>query len=109
MKIDRLTPNPAILEELGTRLARVRKQLGLTQAELAKKAGLGVATLGRIEDGQDSKLGSWLRLLRALDMEASIEALLPADFRSPMADVRGSRRRGRKPEERPFAWGDEQS
>ncbi len=109
MRIDRLTPNPAVFEELGARLARVRKQRGLTQDELAKKAGLGVATLRRIEDGQDSKLGSWVRLLRALDMAASIDALLPADFRSPMADARGPRRARRAPKERPFTWGDEQS
>lgn len=105
MKIDQLTPEPAILDELGERLARIRKQRGLSQEVLAKEAGVGVATLRRIEDGRDGRLGSWLRLLKALDMAAAIEALLPEDLRSPMAEAK--KRRRRKGGESDFVWGDE--
>ena len=94
-----------MLVELGERLARLRKQRGLTQEALATEAGLGVATLRRIEDGSDGKLGSWLRLLKALDMAASIDGLLPEDLRSPMAEVRRPRRR--KAGDTDFVWGDE--
>ena len=93
MKIDRLTPTPAMLRELGERLAHIRKQQGFSQTDLAAAAGVGVATLRRIEDGKDGKLGSWLRLLLSLQMEGAIEQLLPADFRSPMAEVKGRRKR----------------
>lgn len=106
MKIDRLTPDPAILEELGARLAKIRKQRGLSQETLAQEAGLGVATLRRIEDGKDSRLGSWLRLLKALDLVAAIDALLPEDLRSPMAEARRRRGRRRSPDT-DFVWGDE--
>lgn len=106
MKIDRLTPNTTVLVELGERLARIRKQRGLSQVTLAEQAGIGVATLRRIEDGKDSKLGSWLRLLRALDLASAIESLLPSDLRSPMADARGGTRR-RPKSSGPFHWGDE--
>src|SRR5690606_12887251 len=95
MKIDRLTPNPAVLAELGERLARIRKQQGYSQEALADAAGIGVATLRRIEDGNDGKLGSWLRILRALQMHASIDALLPENFRSPLAEVKGAQKRAR--------------
>ena len=108
MKIEALTPNAAVLEELGRRLQRVRKQQGLTQEELAGQAGLGVATLRRIEDGSDGRLGSWVRLLRALGMSASLDALLPESFRSPMQEAReqsGGRRRGPK-DGGGFVWGD---
>ena len=120
MRIDRLTPSTSILRELGRRLANVRKQQGLSQESLAAAAGVGVATLRRIEDGKDGKLGSWLRLLLALQLEGAIESLLPEDFRSPLAEVKG--RRGRKPKTSPprgegdkddqepgpaFVWGDE--
>jgi transcriptional regulator with XRE-family HTH domain len=115
MKIDRLTPTGATLVELGQRLARIRKQQGLSQEHLAAAAGIGVATLRRIEDGKDGKLGSWLRLLQALQMDGAIDNLLPADFRSPLAEV--TRRRQRKPKASPpdaaggsgtgFVWGDE--
>lgn len=109
MKIDRLTPNSAILDELGMRLARVRKQRGYSQAALAEAAGIGVATLRRIEDGRDGKLGSWLRLLKALEMEATVDALLPENFRSPLAEVQGRRKRSRRggASGADFVWGDE--
>lgn len=107
MKIDKLTPETAILAELGERLTRVRKQRGHTQEALAREAGLGVATLRRIEDGKDSKLGSWLRLLKALDLHATIDNLLPENFRSPMADARAKRRQSPDGDPASFTWGDE--
>jgi len=114
MKIDELTPVPSALVELGRRLAATRRQRGETQKELARAAGVGVATLRRIEDGEDARLGSWLRLLQALGHVPAIEQLLPQELRSPRAEVVG-RRRGRPrrsepgPNERAdFAWGDEQ-
>lgn len=87
MKITQLTPENQSLGELGVRLARIRKQQGYSQERLADAAGIGVATLRRIEDGQDSQLSSWLKLLKALEMSAAIDALVPEDFRSPMAEV----------------------
>ena len=110
-----LTPGTTILEELGSRLARVRRRQGWSQARLAGQAGLGVATLRRMEDGRDAQLGSWIKVLKALDMVASIDALLPESFRSPMEDVLGEAKRVRRrsagssgdaPGE-PFRWGDE--
>ena len=100
-----MTPNDAMLAELGVRLARLRKQRGLTQEVLAAEAGLGVATLRRIEDGSDGKLGSWLRLLKALDLVSSIEGLLPEDLRSPMAEAQ--KRGRRRASDAGFVWGDE--
>lgn len=69
-----------------------RKQRGFSQEALAQEDGIGVATLRRIEDGNDSKLGSWLRILKALEMEATIDLLLPENFRSPMAEAKKKRR-----------------
>jgi len=82
-----LTPNGEILSELGRRLKKLRKQRGLNQDQLAEAAGLGVATLRRIEDGQDSQLGSWIKLMKALDMLHAIDALLPENLNSPMAEA----------------------
>jgi len=112
MKISATTPKNAVITELGKRLARVRKQRGFTQEELSKVAGLGVATLRRIEEGKDAQLGSWIKLLKALDMTTSIDQLVPETFRSPMAEVKASsRRRMKKPAgdtEGGVIWGDEQ-
>ena len=118
MKIDQLTPGGAVLAELGERLACIRKQQGYSQEAHAKASGIGVATLRRIEDGNDSKLGSWIRILKALQMESSIDSLLPENFRSPMAEVKAGRKRTRRKQALPkqsdgkpsgsgFTWGDE--
>ena len=49
MNMDHLTPHDQALKELGNRLARVRKQHGYIQAQLAREAGIGVATLKRYQ------------------------------------------------------------
>lgn len=112
MKIVSTTPKVAAIKELGSRLARVRKQQGYTQHELSLAAGLGVATLRRIEEGKDAQLGSWIKLLKALGMVAAIDQLLPEQFSSPMAAVKTSRRRAKKQNASADAgsvvWGDEQ-
>lgn len=87
MKIRHLTPEVEILKELGRRLAVIRKARGFSQEKLAVEAGLGVATLRRIEGGQDSQLESWLKILKALNMASSIDALLPENFKSPYAEL----------------------
>ncbi|ETN92519.1 DNA-binding transcriptional repressor PuuR [Gammaproteobacteria bacterium MOLA455] len=109
MKIDYLTPEGATLIEMGKRLARVRKQQGFSQTRLAEEAGLGVATLRRIESGQDGQMVSWIKLLKALRMTAAIDALLPERFASPMAEVLSAakqRKKGRVAEPG-VRWGDE--
>lgn len=106
MKIKALSPDKSILKELGARLARVRKQQGYSQDRLAKEAGLGVATLRRIEDGQDSQLGSWLKLLKALQMTSAIDQLMPENFKSPMAEVK-DQQKSQKKHDAGIVWGDE--
>lgn len=115
MKIDYLTPEYTILAEMGRRLALVRKQQGFSQTRLAEEAGIGVATLRRIESGQDGQMASWLKLLKALGMTASVDALLPETFASPMAEVLSKStlrkktqqsKKGRVAEPR-VRWGDE--
>jgi len=96
MKIVYLTPDQVALEELGQRLARVRKQQGLSQTELAQEAGLGVATLRRIESGRSGQMESWLKIMKALRMTASVDALLPEKFESPRAQVLSGKARRNK-------------
>ena len=89
-EINTLTPPNTVLQELGKRLAKVRKQHKLSQVDLAAQAGLGVATLKRIEAGSDSQLESWIKLLTALDLMEGIDGLVPASQRSPMTDATAS-------------------
>lgn len=109
MKIDQLTPEPEILKEFAKRLARIRKAQGYSQARLAQEAGIGIATLKRIEGGRDSQLDTWLKLLKALGMAPAIDALLPENFKSPMAEVIAISSNKKKKMSSPsgVVWGDE--
>jgi len=117
MKIEELTPVDSTLEELGRRLAACRKQQSLSQTALANSAGLGVATLRRMEGGNDSQLGSWIKTLQALGLADALDAMLPEQLRSPMAEAKAARKqrgaRSRRASAPPHSsadstpWGDE--
>lgn len=61
------------LLDLGLALARLRKEQGMTQKELASQCGLGQSTLARFETGGVAEFGSrkLLRLLEVLGYEIS--------------------------------------
>jgi transcriptional regulator with XRE-family HTH domain len=105
----------AILAELGARLARVRLERGWTQARVATAAGVSKRTLERLEAGQSTQLTSFVRVCRALDLAAGLDALVPPETVSPVAALRGATKARRRasgtrsaPEPaEPWAWGDE--
>lgn len=103
-----------IEQEIGQRLARMRLARNVTQAVLAKKAGIGVRTLRRLEAGEPSTLDTFLRVATALDLEEAILSALPEGDIRPIERVskKGSeRRRASPPSERTakstWTWGDE--
>jgi transcriptional regulator with XRE-family HTH domain len=58
-----------VLRALGDRVRTVRKARGLTQPDLAAKAGISTNTLVTMEKGGGSvQLGYWLQVLWALDL-----------------------------------------
>jgi transcriptional regulator with XRE-family HTH domain len=73
-----------ILAELGRRLKRTRLSQNVTQQELAERAGVSQRTVSAAESGDDIRLSTLVRLLRALSRLAGIEALLPAPQVSPL-------------------------
>ncbi|MGD9874233.1 MAG: helix-turn-helix transcriptional regulator [Kiritimatiellia bacterium] len=114
MKIDALLTDDAVLAELGQRLARRRIDMGLTQEELAREAGVSKRTLERMESGSTAQMKTVLRVLRVLDLMSRLESLLPERGPSPMellkqqgkARQRASSRVVRESAE-PWQWGDE--
>ncbi len=109
MKLSKFVPEDEILKEFAKRLARMRKAQGYSQTEFAKEAGIGVATLRRIEGGQDSQFETWLKILKALDRVTALDALLPETFNSPMAEALAGKSRKRKKSSTSsgIVWGDE--
>lgn len=81
MRITNRMPIPAVMDELARRIARCRIDSGFSQAELADKAGVGVGTVARLEDGHAVSSETLFRILRALAVQENLEVLLPdADF-----------------------------
>ena len=105
----------ALQEQLGSRLRDLRLNRNESQQELARRAGVGKATLQRLEEGRSGTIVTLLRVLRALDLD-NLDALVPAVERSPLAEARGERQarvraRGRSAPKRPpggWRWGDEE-
>ncbi len=81
--------DPEILAELGRRLARLRKGVGLNQADAAERAGLDRTTVSRAERGDNPTLLTVVRLLRVYGRLPALDAFIPEPDVSPMALIRG--------------------
>jgi len=77
MKFQDLDHDEAMLEELGRRLAQLRIEMNLTQADLARQAGVGKRTLERLEAGETTQTRTLFRILRELDLLSRLDVLLP--------------------------------
>ena len=105
----------AVLAELGDRLARFRLQRNLTQAQLAREAGVSKRTLIRLESGESSQVTNLIRVVRALGLLGNLDAFVPPPLPSPIEQLRSrakERRRaspGAKKSGPPtkWSWGDE--
>jgi transcriptional regulator with XRE-family HTH domain len=82
------------LAELGARIRQARKSRGLTQAVLARRAGVTRETLNQLERGVAKDLGvaKILRLLRAVDLDLLLieEATRPVTDYVRLAAMAGS-------------------
>ena len=84
MPIDKTMSDEAILAALGTRLARRRIDLQLTQADLAREAGVSKRTVERIEAGGSAQMTSMIRIFRVLDLILEMGQFIPAAEPRPM-------------------------
>jgi len=73
------------LPSLGAQIAEHRKRLKLTQAELARRAGISRATVDALENGRAGELGfsKVTKLLAALGLELTLQT---ASSRRPTLD-----------------------
>lgn len=116
MTIDPYASDAAVLREFGRRVAQTRLERNLPQVDVAERAGVGLATLKRLERGQSVSSTNLIRVLRALDLLSALERALPEPLPSPVEQLalRGRRRKraGRPrhgdapPVREPWQWGD---
>lgn len=84
----------ALLALLGERVHRQRLNQDMTQAELAKHAGVARIVAQRLENGLGCKLENLIRILRALRLLEQLETFLPEPGLSPvqLAKLKGYER-----------------
>ena len=116
MKITKQATDEALLRELGWRLAQVRLERNLTQAQLSAQAGVSKRTVERLESGSvATQFSGFIRVCRVLDVIERFDLLLPEPVPSPVEQLklRGRKRRRASAKRQPKApskkwqWGDE--
>ncbi|HEY4349284.1 MAG TPA: helix-turn-helix transcriptional regulator [Gaiellaceae bacterium] len=116
MEITSLLSDHGVLEELGRRLARTRLEQNRTQADVALEAGVGIATVKRLERGHSVASTSLVRVLRALGLLEALDDAVREPEPSPLSLLKlegRARQRARhaaaaaQTVEEPWRWGDE--
>jgi len=114
-KIDFSTASSdAIIASLCKRLDEIRLSRNISQAVLAKEAGVSRSTLTRIADGKPVSLDSFVRVMQVLRLTDHLAALLPDPSIRPVDRVRlegGERQRARSKRAAAsgWQWGDEET
>lgn len=86
----------AVLEELGRRVERHRLERNLTQQQLAEQAGVGRATVQRLERGESVQMTNWVKVLGALELLSGLDAAIPETIELPVAQLERERRNRRR-------------
>jgi transcriptional regulator with XRE-family HTH domain len=84
MRITNENDDETILVELGRRLARTRLERNISQQGLATEAGVSKRTVERIEAGAETRLSSFVRVLRVLGLLDQLDRLVPEPLPSPL-------------------------
>lgn len=112
MKITGHESEWAILKELGKRIKEHRIALNMTQMELAKKCNISISTETRIENGDDSKMSNYIRIMEALGILENLDVLIPEakpDYKA-IFEERPARKRvrtGNKQTKSTWVWGED--
>ncbi len=107
--------NDTLLIKLGERLLQHRLNKNMTQAALAKEAGVSGRTINRVEHGHSIQLSNLIRVLRSLGLLENIDALVPEPAISPLQQLKlkgRSRMRAsstvKKDEKEAWSWGEDE-
>ncbi|WP_022761394.1 helix-turn-helix domain-containing protein [Butyrivibrio sp. AD3002] len=99
--------------ELHRKIKKYRIETGLTQKELALKAGVSARSLSRFECGEDISLSNFVKILLALDLIDAVNNSIPDMENRPsvlLAKERNEDRervRKKTAKKQTFKWGDE--
>lgn len=114
-KIDfSLASSEAIEDALSQQIEHIRLSRNITQAQLAKQAGVSRSTLTRLgQEGKGVSLNSFIRIMQALQLHSHLKALLPDPGISPLERLKlegkdRQRARRKKKTSQEWTWDDEE-
>ena len=103
-----------LLQALGERLAAYRIARNLKQTELAAEAGIGRATLARLEQNGNASIDTLARVLIALDLEERLLDVVPDAKVNPLDPLAAKGKRRQRVRDNasanadtPWTWGDD--
>lgn len=113
MKIEAFSSNLATLQELGKRLKAQRIAGNVTREALARKSGVSLSTIARMEAGQSVAIDGWLSVLRGLNLLVNVDMLVPEMQISPIdameyGHIRQRASKRKETKESNWKWGDEE-
>lgn len=102
----------AIIKALFERIEEIRLSRNISQAALAKEAGVSRSTMTRLARGQVISVDSFVRIMQALGLADHLAALLPNPKVRPVERIRleGAERRrasSKRKDTGAWTWGDE--
>lgn len=97
------------------RLESYRLMKNVSQADLARRAGVSRRTISRMENGHGVSFNTFIRVMRAFDLTSHLDALVPITNVRPIDRVNRKRerknasspRKNNRPSNPRWKWGDE--
>ena len=103
--------NENYMQTLGNRIKAYRIMKGMSQKDLADKAGISGRSISRLEQGTSVQTETLFKILEALDLGDNIDMLVPDQTKRPSYYLQkpvGVPQRVRKQKvQKQFKWGDE--
>ena len=112
-KIDfSIASSDAVINALFQQIEQIRVSRNISQAALAKEAGVSRSTVTRLAGGENISVDSFVRVMQALGLADHLAALLPNPNVRPVERIRleGAERRRASPKRKAagdWTWGNE--
>ncbi len=107
-----IASSDVLIKALFERIEEIRLSRNISQAALAREAGVSRSTITRLAQGQGISVDSFVRVMQALGLADHLAALLPNPNVRPVERIRleGAERRRASSKRKAagdWAWGDE--
>jgi putative transcriptional regulator len=107
-----IASSDTVINALFQQIEQIRLSRNISQAALAKEAGVSRSTITRLASGENISVDSFVRVMQALGLADHLAALLPNPNVRPVDRIRleGAERRRASPKRKAagdWTWGDE--